>query len=68
MPMINRAAKLHVGRTNSHISLIKKEQLKKDSLLGSCPCSPGLPRGLVAHVIITLVLILVDQINSDKEF
>lgn len=68
MPMISRVAKLHAGRRNSDTSLLKKDALKKDSLLGSGPCSPVLPRGLVAHVIVTLVLILVDQINAGKWF
>lgn len=68
MPMISRVAKLHAGRANSDTSLLKKDDLKKDSLLGSGPDSPGLPRGLEAHVIFTLVFILVDQINSGKWF
>lgn len=68
MPMISRVAKLHAGRRNSDTSLLKKDALKKDSLLGSGPCSPVLPRGLVAHVIVALVLVIVDQINAGKWF
>lgn len=67
-PMSSWVAQLHAGRTNSDTSLLEKEEQKKDSLLGCGPCSPGLPRGLIALVIITLVLILVDQINSGKRF
>lgn len=38
------------------------------SLLGSGPCSPVLPGGLMAHAVITLVLIFLDKIRAGKRF
>lgn len=38
------------------------------SLVGSGPCLPVLPGSLMAHVIVTLVLILLDKVSAGKWF